>query len=178
MKGFFCFVFWFFLTLFALLYQNKLLGIFSFVLIFFSLYLFRQNWRQLDQDMWRMEKWLESARANLRSHTSVPTDMEQLEDAIQVGKIISLLSFFFLEWQFLLPNSGRASNFHGIFFGTYDRVQDIIFGTYDRVQHLIEHTISSFPSPGSPRVPARARQPQVADDVGERDRVPPVRALP
>ena len=31
-----------------------------------------------------MEKWLESARAALRAHGAVPTDMEQLEDAIQV----------------------------------------------------------------------------------------------
>ncbi len=30
-----------------------------------------------------MEKWLESSRATLRSHRSVPADMEALEDAIQ-----------------------------------------------------------------------------------------------
>ena len=42
----------------------------------------RQNWRQLEQDLWRMEKWLELATATLRSQTRVPTNMEQLEDAI------------------------------------------------------------------------------------------------
>ena len=33
--------------------------------------------------MWRMEKWLELAQATLRAQRAVPTNMEQLEDAIQ-----------------------------------------------------------------------------------------------
>ena len=37
----------------------------------------------MDQDMWRMEKWLELAQATLQSQRTVPTNMEQLEDAIQ-----------------------------------------------------------------------------------------------
>lgn len=43
----------------------------------------RQNWRQLRQDMWRMEKWLELAKGTLKQTSQVPTNMEQLEDAIQ-----------------------------------------------------------------------------------------------
>lgn len=33
--------------------------------------------------MWRMEKWLAHAKGILREHRNVPTNMEQLEDAIQ-----------------------------------------------------------------------------------------------
>ncbi|XP_059095107.1 muscle-specific protein 300 kDa-like isoform X1 [Tigriopus californicus] len=43
----------------------------------------RQNWKQLNREMWRLEKWLEMAKATLKSNTSVPRSMEQLEDAIQ-----------------------------------------------------------------------------------------------
>ena len=44
----------------------------------------RQNWRQMDRDMWRIEKWLDLAKGTLFSvNRSVPTNMEQLEDAIQ-----------------------------------------------------------------------------------------------
>ncbi len=39
-----------------------------------------------------MEKWLESARAALRAHGAVPTDMEQLEDAIQVKNLLLNMS--------------------------------------------------------------------------------------
>ena len=42
-----------------------------------------QNWRQLEQDLWRLETWLSHARASLRNQRSVPGSMEQLEDAIQ-----------------------------------------------------------------------------------------------
>ena len=44
----------------------------------------RQSWRQLEQDLWRMETWLDHARAILRSQgSSPPANMEQLEDSIQ-----------------------------------------------------------------------------------------------
>eukprot|EP00095_Tigriopus_kingsejongensis_P001444 maker-scaffold207_size258870-snap-gene-0.13 protein:Tk01444 transcript:maker-scaffold207_size258870-snap-gene-0.13-mRNA-1 annotation:"nesprin" len=43
----------------------------------------RQSWKQLNKEMWRMEKWSELARATLKSNRSVPKSMEQLEDAIQ-----------------------------------------------------------------------------------------------
>ena len=33
--------------------------------------------------MWRMEKWLEHAEGTLKTHNAVPSNMEQLEDAIQ-----------------------------------------------------------------------------------------------
>ena len=46
----------------------------------------RQNWNQLDQEMWRMERWMEYASGSLKSSqdVSTPTSIEHLEDAIQV----------------------------------------------------------------------------------------------
>ena len=44
--------------------------------------LFSQDWRQLEQDLWRLETWLSHARAALRNQRAVPSSMEQLEDAI------------------------------------------------------------------------------------------------
>ena len=42
-----------------------------------------QDWRQLEQDLWRLETWLSHARASLRhGQRAVPGSMEQLEDAI------------------------------------------------------------------------------------------------
>ncbi len=53
-----------------------------------------------------MEKWLESARATLRAHRSVPTDMEQLEDAIQVREPgARVQSHCFPLWMYLLRTS-------------------------------------------------------------------------
>ena len=43
---------------------------------------FSQDWRQLEQDLWRLETWLSHARASLRNQRNVPGSMEQLEDAI------------------------------------------------------------------------------------------------
>ena len=58
----------------------------------------RHNWHQLDQEMWRMERWLEYSSATLDAFEGVepPTTIEQLEDAIQVrSKAQKLFSFFF-----------------------------------------------------------------------------------
>ena len=44
--------------------------------------IFSQDWRQLEQDLWRLETWLSHARATLRNQRAVPGSMEQLEDAI------------------------------------------------------------------------------------------------
>lgn len=43
----------------------------------------RKTWAQQEQDLWRLERWLDFAETQLRSHDSVPTNMEQLEDTVQ-----------------------------------------------------------------------------------------------
>ena len=51
----------------------------------------RQNWNQLDQEMWRMDRWMEYASGSLKSSqdVSTPTSIEHLEDAIQVCRILT-----------------------------------------------------------------------------------------
>merc|ERR1711971_458040 len=45
----------------------------------------RRNWRQLEGDLWRLEKWLEHADRQLVQHlrNGVPSNIEQLEEVIQ-----------------------------------------------------------------------------------------------
>merc|ERR1719336_3841005 len=45
----------------------------------------RKNWRQLEGDLWRLERWLEHAGRQLAQHlrNGVPRSIEQLEEVIQ-----------------------------------------------------------------------------------------------
>merc|ERR1719195_1267305 len=45
----------------------------------------RKNWRQLEGDLWRLERWLEHAERQLAQHlrNGVPSSIEQLEEVIQ-----------------------------------------------------------------------------------------------
>ena len=65
-----------------------------------------QNWHQLDQEMWRMERWLEYSTATLNAFQDVepPTTIERLEDAIQVRlEPIHFLSFHFFKKKWAIP---------------------------------------------------------------------------
>merc|ERR1712071_227787 len=45
---------------------------------------------QQEQDLWRLERWLDHAESKFRSHERIPTGMEQLEDTAQEFRELSL----------------------------------------------------------------------------------------
>ncbi|KZS18270.1 Muscle-specific protein [Daphnia magna] len=50
----------------------------------------RKTWAQQEQDLWRLERWLEHAENQFRAHERIPTNMEQLEDTVQDFRELSL----------------------------------------------------------------------------------------
>lgn len=47
-----------------------------------------QNWSQFENDMWRLEHWIQSTEAKLSVQPMVPpSKIEQLEDVIQEHRV-------------------------------------------------------------------------------------------
>ncbi len=83
-----------------------------------------------------MEKWLESARAALRAYGAVPTDMEQLEDAIQV-------------------RTGKTFVWKPPFLTLFSKINRSpkIDSAIIKATNIVNHFISLPFLPGPPRVP-------------------------
>lgn len=43
----------------------------------------RKTWTQQEQDLWRLERWLDHAENQFRAYERIPKHMEQLEDTVQ-----------------------------------------------------------------------------------------------
>lgn len=56
-----------------------------------------RTWQQLENDIWRLEQWLQYAEATLSSYPSIPpASIEQLEDKILDHRVCYKIKIYFI----------------------------------------------------------------------------------
>ena len=98
----------------------------------------RKTWAQQEQDLWRLERWLEHAENQFRAHERIPTNMEQLEDTVQDFRVCSRVC---------LKLGVQFSNPLGCVFKELsldlDSHKNIIMSLNIVVNHVAEHAVTA-----------------------------------
>ena len=95
----------------------------------------RKTWAQQEQDLWRLERWLDHAEKQFRTHERIPDNMEQLEDTVQDFRVKTILNPPFLR-KFTTVLSGLQELSLDL-----DSHKNIVMSLNVVVNHVAEHAL-------------------------------------